>query len=213
MAESGKSRGRPPYYFSLGQLIILSAIFTVTSALVFLLGALVGQRVEERKLLNIEEPAIKIPVPPLAKRTSQQKQSKGEMTFYDILSRPPSKTKSGAVAGGAKEATKVKPVRPRKKTDERSRVAKTIRRETSKPAPGRVWAVQVNAFANSDPAEIMVNKLKGKGYDAYLVSANVQGRTWYRVRVGRLATRQEARDLQKILQTKEKFTKAILVSR
>ena len=78
---------------------------------------------------------------------------------------------------------------------------------------GRVWAVQVNAFPNERDATNLTNKLTDKGYDAYVVPTSVKGKTWYRVRVGRLATREEAEQLEEILKTKEKFSNTITVSR
>ena len=71
----------------------------------------------------------------------------------------------------------------------------------------------MNAFPLERDAQSLSQKLKKKGYDAYVVSANIQGRTWYRVRVGNFATRQEARALQEVLKTKEKLAKAMTVSR
>jgi cell division protein FtsN len=46
-----------------------------------------------------------------------------------------------------------------------------------------------------------------------MVPTNIKGRDWYRVRVGRFSKREGAKGLQEELQTKEKFTKAITVSR
>ena len=62
-------------------------------------------------------------------------------------------------------------------------------------------------------AQKLVERLKEKGYDAYMVVSNIKGRTWHRVRVGRFATRDEAKKAQEELQTKENLTKTVTVSR
>jgi len=75
------------------------------------------------------------------------------------------------------------------------------------------WTVQVNAYPEEKSAQRLVERLKEKGYDAYMVVSNIKGRTWHRVRVGRFATRDEAKKAQEELQTKENLTKTVTVSR
>ena len=91
--------------------------------------------------------------------------------------------------------------------------------DTARPAPlavrpsAQVWVVQIASFVTDKEAESLANKLKIKGYDAYVASAEVAGRTWYRVEVGRLANRNEARELQKTLQANEKIGQSIIAIR
>lgn len=54
------------------------------------------------------------------------------------------------------------------------------------------YAVQVSAWPSKDKADAVVAGLSGKGYDAYVVDAAVNGKTWYRVRVGKYGSAQEA---------------------
>jgi len=55
------------------------------------------------------------------------------------------------------------------------------------------FTVQVGAFGGAANAEKFAEKLRGKGYDAYVYSAvDDRGRQWHCVRVGAYATRQEA---------------------
>jgi len=87
------------------------------------------------------------------------------------------------------------------------------------PAPqavrpaAQVWVVQVASFVTDKEAQTLASKLKGKGYDANVASAEVSGKTWYRVEVGRLASRNEARELQKNLQVTEKIEQSIITVR
>lgn len=75
----------------------------------------------------------------------------------------------------------------------------------------KMWTVQVNAFSQEKSAIDFAKRLRDKGYDVYLVLAHVKGRTWYRVRVGRLDTREKAKELQEELKKKEKYTRTWIV--
>jgi cell division septation protein DedD len=210
MAEN--RRGKGLYYLSRGQLAIIAAGFTVTSVVVFFLGILVGQGIEGGKSAKPEEPLVKIPVQPLSSGVNVGTPAKEEMTFYDTLAKAPTpgeKESRPAVEAtktpekAAKPAVKEKPPAATEKVQEKAKAER----------PRGKWSVQVNAYAEKRDAESLVKKLTDKGYDAYVVSTNIKGRTWYRVRVGRLATRQEARNLQQTLMRKEKFAKAFATSR
>ena len=68
--------------------------------------------------------------------------------------------------------------------------------------------MQVNAFPDEQSGKIWVDRLKNKGYNAYLTEARNQGKLWYRVRVGQFGSREEAERIADILKTKENFPKA-----
>jgi DedD protein len=72
--------------------------------------------------------------------------------------------------------------------------------------PGR-WTIQVNAFPDEKSAKTWVEKLKSKGYNAYMTEVKNKGKTWYRVRVGRFASREEAQKMEEALKTKENLPK------
>jgi cell division protein FtsN len=86
--------------------------------------------------------------------------------------------------------------------------------ESSKPAqpekPKGGWSVQVRAFSSRNESLKLSKTLQHKGYDAYVVEALVGGQTWYRVRIGNMATRDEAQALLKTLKSKESFNDAFL---
>ena len=73
-----------------------------------------------------------------------------------------------------------------------------------------VWTVQIKAFSRESNAQSLTKELRDKGYAAYVVVARVNGRRWYRVRVGRLAGLEEAKTLQGTLKIKERYTQAYL---
>jgi cell division septation protein DedD len=184
------------------------------SVVVFFLGILVGQGIEERKLLKKEEPLAKIPVQPLPRESASgsQASAKEEITFYDTL------TKGSPGTAPAKESKAVESAEKLSlkdtKADPQAETPKPVERvkETARAAAQeKAWAVQVNAYRQEKDAAGLAKKLKDKGYDAYVVSSRVKGRTWYRVRVGRLGTEEQAGELREALKTKESFTKAITV--
>jgi len=65
------------------------------------------------------------------------------------------------------------------------------------------WTVQVNATTNLEQAVELARRLKAKGYDAYTVQAPLRGQTWYRVRVGRYASRDQAKEMESRLKDSE----------
>jgi DedD protein len=115
----------------------------------------------------------------------------------------------------------VKEARPQVK--EAPPPAKPIKAEKSPPAPGAGtaegkengsgWTVQVNAFPDERSAKIWVDRLKNKGYNAYVAEVDVRGKTWYRVRVGNYRTREEAKKVEDMLKNKENYSKAFTASR
>jgi len=243
MAENRKGRGDSLYYLSRRQLFILAVGFILTSVLVFLLGILIGQGIEERKIMRKEEPMVRVPLRPLTpgSQPAQEAPAKEEMTFYDTLAKTPSgaeKTAKPAVkeTKETKEAKGAKAVGPEEtqakeqKAKEKAPAEKTAAAGAKKAAPQKKpaeedkmkdetapseggWAVQVNAFPDEKAATRLVERLREKGYDAYVAVVNIKGQTWHRVRVGHLATREEAKELQEDLQNNEKFIKANIVSR
>ena len=60
--------------------------------------------------------------------------------------------------------------------------------------PGGRYTIQIGAFQKEGEAKQIVNKLKSKGYPAFIKTAEVPGKgTWYRVRIGTFSTRVTAK--------------------
>lgn len=155
--------------FSRRQLFIAAPLYVIASAFIFLLGILIGQSIEERKILRREEPAVKVPVKPDAPRADQ------EMTFYDTLGKPdpapPRAQEPPADVGAAKVP----------------------------------WSVQVAASRRRATADKLAAELKKQGHRAYVTTGRLNEKTFYRVRVGRYGTRQEAMaELQRLKAAKYK---------
>jgi cell division septation protein DedD len=67
------------------------------------------------------------------------------------------------------------------------------------------WSVQISAAPARDIADTLVQRLKDKGYDGYVVQAEVKGQTYYRVRVGHFAAREEAESVRQSLARQEGY--------
>jgi cell division septation protein DedD len=86
----------------------------------------------------------------------------------------------------------------------------------SLPAPslektGKHWVVQVMATTYPDVAVVGMEKLNAKGYNAFVVEAEIDGKIWYRVRLGTFKTRREAETLGALVRLKEGFHDAFVV--
>jgi cell division septation protein DedD len=195
--------------------------------IVFFLGMLVGQGMEERKIVKPAEPAMRIAIRPAANSASAG--AKEEITFYDTLTRPaPAQGRTEEETREAKKAEKNSKAESRENRLTRQELASVSKRAEDKPAPAaskaraaeadakesrRPWTVQVNAFPDEKSAKTWVDRLRDKGYNAYLSESRIQGRVWYRVRVGHFETRDEAEKTQDSLKRKENLAKAFATSR
>lgn len=62
------------------------------------------------------------------------------------------------------------------------------------------FTVQAGSFASAQNAKALMNKLKHKNFDAYIDELASSNGTMYRVRVGKVSTRQEAENLKDSLE-------------
>jgi septal ring-binding cell division protein DamX len=74
--------------------------------------------------------------------------------------------------------------------------AKPVERESPRPtaSAARVgpYSIEIQAVMDGQAALQLVNKLRRLGYQAYSVETEIDGRTWYKVRVGHFSSRAEA---------------------
>lgn len=182
MAENRKSVGRIYYQLSGGQLFILGVVFVLTSGVIFFLGLFVGKTMDEQTMPGNEEPVVKIPVQP------QQPGAVQDMTFYDTLTRNAPATITGEPGNGEP--------RPSGELEEKK--------------SRRGWSIQVTAFQEKKDASRMVGELESQGYDAFVVSGKVKGKTWHRVRVGWYSDRSMANEALQRLRKSERYENAIV---
>jgi cell division protein FtsN len=204
MAENRREKGRR-FYFTRGQLALLAGAFTVAATMVFVLGIFVGKEIEARKIVQPEEPLVKVPVRPPSKGVAdaENEKNKDDLTFYNTLTKTPA-----SKSAEEKPAEKAPEVANKPASDAR-REAKPEQAESDESRTGtKTWSVQVNSYPDAKSANDLIDRLKNKGYNAFVTEANVNGKIWYRVRVGRFASREEAMKTEAALKNNENYSKA-----
>ncbi|MGN6719124.1 MAG: SPOR domain-containing protein, partial [Candidatus Binatia bacterium] len=76
----------------------------------------------------------------------------------------------------------------------------------------KTWSVQISAAPTKNVADKLAQQLKAKGYDGYIVEANVKGQTYYRVRVGRFPKREEAESTRQSLTLDKNYEQAFIAA-
>ena len=236
MAENRRGKENR-FYFSRGQLVLLGAAFTFASLVIFVLGVFVGKSIEARKLQQKEEPLVRIPVKPDAQQSSAAPVAppKDEITFNESVPK-----RAAALSVAEDKPRTAKPAEKAVKTETKQEIAAKIdttalrspEKKADKSVPARetakktetaqstepkdqdqVWRAQVNAFPDERSAKQIVDRLKNKGYNAYVSEVQNRGRSWFRVSVGKYTSREEADKMVEALRTKENFPKAFAASR
>jgi cell division septation protein DedD len=228
MAEN--RRGKDSRYFlSRGQMIILAGTFTLASVVIFFIGMMVGTVIEERKIFKKDEPLVKMPIKPAGAANGAAVKS-DEITFYDTLAKSrsaqalaeaPAKELRPAVKAESPEekaANSAKPDKPvaklpESKTGKTQKETETAKGEPAGRAEGAVWRAQVDALPDERSAKLLVDRLKNKGYNAYVSEVELRGKTWYRVSVGKYGSREEADKAVSVLKDKEDYSRAFAASK
>ncbi len=232
MAENRRGKENR-FYFSRGQLVLLGAAFTFASLIIFVLGVFVGKGIEARKLQQKEEPLVRIPVKPSAQQSGSAPVApvKDEITFNESRPKPPAtavaaENKSQAARSDdrvvkAETASRIDTgasKSPEKKTEKSLAAGETPKKSepaesTEQKDEDKVWRAQVNAFPDEQSAKQIVDRLKNKGYNAYVTEVQNRGKSWFRVSVGKYNSREEAEKMVEGLRSKENFPKAFVASR
>ena len=231
MAENRRDRDKR-LFFTRVQLVLLGGAFTLASAIIFFLGMIVGKGIEARKIVKTDEPLVKIPVKPSTQGSAATPEAKEEITFYDTLTKTPSEPDAEEKPKESKLPEKmtkmeVKASKPAAKEEPPPAPSKAVSKEIEKPetpTPTKAentanrgndssWTVQVNAYPDERSAKLLVDQLKNKGYNAKVTEVLNNGKTWYRVRVGRYDSKEEAKKVEEVLKNNENFSKAFTTSR
>jgi septal ring-binding cell division protein DamX len=118
-------------------------------------------------------------------------------------------TKNGKMALAQKEATTNAATPTHEQPRQPSSTLPAIPKDVSQYPTGK-YTVQVASFATETDAKKRADELKQKGYSAFYIPANVQGKTWYRVSVGQFPSEQEAKTYRAEFMAKTKIESAII---
>lgn len=172
----------------------------VIVGLVFVLGVMVGRRVEVRGRLDVPHPHAN--VDPLAAldrlaggaglsfqgKLRNSKSSDGVAGPAAVENNkdstaPEKSADSQKVEANAAEATKPD---SEKTDDNKSEMAASEpqKSDDNKTESKSKFALQLSSFQAKSEAQAYLSQVKAAGFDAYLMEAKVDGKTYYRVRVG-----------------------------
>lgn len=177
-------------------------------AWVFVIGVFVGRGFlpgADSALMDLKAQITKLQDMTAKNRRSepepQRKENIDEMlAFYERLESKKDEAKkkdpiSAIARGGSKNASSEKPETENPKHEISAKAENPKSGSVADPASGSgLYTLQVASLEEKGKAEAVVKRLASRGYDAYLNEARLKGKTYFRVRCGRFATRDEAGD-------------------
>ncbi|MGH7826938.1 MAG: SPOR domain-containing protein [Candidatus Binatia bacterium] len=236
MAHDQKGNGKQ-FYFYRRQLVVLALAFAMTALITLFFGVITGKTVARRSIPERAAPVVKIPIDslPAVLDSAPDAQPDKNAAFENASTKlaaaehpdqdPPSEPKPQGKTAKAEITKLTLPVNGPTETVPGAADAKSGEKAAFPPAareerrslpakgesPDHVWTVQVKSSPEKTYVERWVDRLKSKGYDAFITAADIKGQTWYRLRVGHFGTRQEAETLRNALETKEGFRGTFLL--
>jgi len=190
--DSGK------FEISTAGVLLLAVATVVASGVVFLLGIYVGKGMVEQRLQQ-DARVVRLPVPTPG---ASGKSDEVDVTFWDKLAKGEAAVTPAAAPSPTTVETPVRiapaqaPAAPHP-TEKRAEPAPP---PTARPAPPAApalpegsYQIQVNAMAEKARADQLVRDLRSLGYTALISSAQINGKTLYRVRVGGLTSADAAK--------------------
>lgn len=182
---------------------------------------------------EVEKPVVEVPEPS-ASVEPRSDTAAPKLTFYDSLTGKPSGNNPTVLPAPSNKMTvpAVPPPPVKDQAVSRPQNAPAVAAPATTPPPassavktldegksaalppvrkkGENFTIQVAASSSAEQAEKMVGALRAKGIDAYYYHVELNGRTYFRIRVGRFATREQAQAALDAL--KNKGMKNIFVS-
>ncbi|HEY7555365.1 MAG TPA: SPOR domain-containing protein [Candidatus Binatia bacterium] len=213
MAENRREKDKR-YYFTRGQMALLGGAFTLASIIIFALGMFVGKEIEARKTVQPEEPLVKVPVKPAPQGAAgtEGAKSKDDLTFYNTLTKTPEAKQAAETKAEEKKAEKTAKAAESRAEKAQAAAEPEIKAQAMESGETKTndmgWSVQAHSYPDAKSATDLVDRLKNKGYNAFVTEANVKGKVWYRVRVGRFGSREEAEKTAAALRSNESLDKA-----
>lgn len=197
------------------------AIVTAGLGGAFILGLYAGRGMNDRRL-PVTGQVVRLPVAPAVERSPDGER---ELTFYETLEPHGPKKGDGQREGKEGPATTppteaVQPAAgPATPRPERTPVPPVARPTvvvvpSSVPAPPArgEWSVQVTATRDPRTADGLAQRLRAKGYEAYVVKMARQDGVFYRVRVGHYASLEEANKMVSRLRREPGVPEAFVAS-
>jgi DedD protein len=184
--------GRQIFYLFFGGAVIVG--------MVFVLGVMVGRRVEARG--HVERAHVEATVDPLA--ALDRLEGGSGLSFQGALrgSEPPISDVEKQINEMAKkpaEPPKAEPKNPDpkpepKKEEPKPEPKKEAAADEPKPEKKTKFTLQLSSFKDKDEAQAFLDQMKSDGYAASMTKADVDGKQYYRVRMGTYSSADAAND-------------------
>jgi DedD protein len=189
------------------QIVFLFMVLTVASAVIFLMGVLVGrgvraERGEDVAQMTAASTAAPQPIAegaPPSEPPAPASETPDELSYHKRLQgeKPPQEAVQPEPAPAAPDTSPPAAAEPTPAAGAR---------------PG-AWIVQVGAFGNAAAARDVVRKLADKGHPAFLVNPAPGMPVIYRVQVGGYANRSEADQVARRIEQEDQFKPVVRQNR
>jgi cell division septation protein DedD len=204
-----------------GAFLILIALVGLSGA-VFALGLVAGYQMAKQNQPDLNQTSTTYPLP--SAPTDESKPAPvAEMSPPPALPNKPAEPPVAAMPPPASHASpatvaRVRPPAPAPEKNPNPAGGADEEEANSEPAPApaaaappspsRPYNIQIEAVMDKSGADEMVDRLKKLGYNAQEMTTNLNGQTWYRVRVGPYRSSAEAAAAQEKLreQYKQAYT-------
>ncbi len=170
-------RGKGQFQFTVLELTALALSFTVTSALVFLLGVYVGREaaVEHRPA----DPDVARPASPAEEGVEVERIASAPVVPQAVPQAPPASPRAPSLP------PEQIPEPQRQEFEKPSARDDAVAKPEPETGGQSAYTVQVMVSRSRKEAESLVEGLKRKGYGAFLKTVEDSTGRWYRVRIGR----------------------------
>ena len=201
----------------------------VAACLIFVVGVLIGKRLEARALA-MQPPAVEDPLAALDQLGDADEAAEG-LTYHKALTRgaaarpvpkpavetpapvpapaPPvvqAQLPAPPVAAGAMSGAAARDSKAPLPAGKPQVVAAAPKKPDAKPAAGPRFTLQLSAFPERADAEEFMRKIQAAGYKPFLVASEIPGKgTFWRVRVGDYASKQAAADAKIEFERKQRM--------
>jgi DedD protein len=187
------------------QLVFLFMAGTVVAVVIFLLGVFVGRGVRAEggaiDPLVAQQPATVPDIPPVASSSGAE----APASAAEDLSYPARLGSAATPREYLRDTPEPAPEPAAPAAVPPSAPPAAAASNVATEPAGDGFAIQLAALGKREEAEVIVRRLAGKGYSAYLMAPAAGAPPVYRVRVGKFKDRREAESVSSRLKKEEQF--------
>jgi cell division septation protein DedD len=228
-SKSSAPTPRQRCYFSRGQLVTVGLSFVITASAAGFSGFIAGRKIVESRQTARQLASAPRTVPVSSNQVASTTTARAfddaanavlvqsQQLSESAAKIPPPQVVAATVKDGRAATGKIKTslhLTSDKLTPENDFPAKPAAATAVKTdLAASPWSVQISATQDQTAAQLLQEKLKSKGFDAYVVEAEINSSRWYRVRVGHFNSNQEAEKTRQDLQAKENLVNAFVTGK